>query len=227
MSSAQKLTAPLFAVDAPRNQSSPHRLRTRDGACAALIEKDGAEVVAVQDRHGRLIFEYDPQSGRGSLIMPEGDLALHAARGGIDLVAAEGIRCVSGGDLVFRSRSGASIGVGGSVIGADERGVALRGENLRVDAEQANLSMNRARYRGEQLDAQVSWVRLTMDKLESAAERVVARATNVFQRVQGLHQLKAGRLRTLVRDTISCKGRDVTVKAQEDVCVDGERINLG
>lgn len=204
---------------------------TRDGA-SARVEQDGAsEVLAVRDRAGRLLFQYDAASGKGMLIMPEGDLVLAAPRGSIEMVAAHGIRAVSAGEIELTSATAAGLRVTGRET---ESQVRLEGDRaeidaaaLRVSAKESDLDLGDAKARAGALNASVDRAELTFGTLLRSAGRVIEQAENVYQRVSELCELKAGRLRTLVRGSVWMKGEDLTLLAQKDVRVDGERINLG
>lgn len=63
--------------------ASGERLLTPSGAAAFVQE----ERIEVRDPKGRLLFEYDAATGRGSLTMPTGNLALRAPEGDIELIA--------------------------------------------------------------------------------------------------------------------------------------------
>jgi len=56
---------------------------------------------------------------------------------------------------------------------------------------------------------------------------LVERIGNVYRYVKELQQVKAGRLRSLVKGAIQLKGERMSLLAREDVHIDGERINLG
>jgi uncharacterized protein DUF3540 len=157
------------------------------------------------------------------------DLAL-VAEGNIDLVAGGRIRGVATEiDLQgVRSASlGANAGTSRAGLRVDPKRVVVGGEELDIAADTAAVRVGRARYLGDRLETTVQHVAQVFGKVESVVERLVARAGNVFHEVDELHQLKAGRLRTLVRGLVHMKGGDVSIKATDDVNVDGKRINLG
>ena len=64
-----------------------------DGACALLTRRDGEEAIEVRDTNDRVIFEYRPGSGKATLSMPSGDLALQAPDGNIELISGKEIKC--------------------------------------------------------------------------------------------------------------------------------------
>jgi hypothetical protein len=223
------LKSVAVAAEPESEPALARRLSTKSGACAEIVDRDGAEVVAIRDPRGRVLFEYDATTGSGALTMPEGDLSLHAPQGAIDLVAQKGVRCVSHGEISLQSRTAASLGVVGSAgkLRATRSGVTVAGERVDVTAAASELKLGRTTYVGERLDATLGAAQLMVEKLETNAERIITRAHDIFQKVRGLHQLKTNRVRTLVEDTVELKARDVTMKAGEDMNIDGERINLG
>lgn len=63
--------------------ASGERLATPSGASAFVHD----ERIEVWDPNGRILFEYDAATGKGSLTMPTGNLSLKAPDGDIELVA--------------------------------------------------------------------------------------------------------------------------------------------
>jgi hypothetical protein len=70
-------------------------------------------------------------------------------------------------------------------------------------------------------------ISLVAPRLETRAETVVTKAANVYETVEELAQLQAGRMRTLVKGSCHLKARDAFLKAEQDFKVDGEQIHLG
>lgn len=202
---------------AQRRSDPPEpEITTKDGARARVSRQGDGEVLTVLDRKGRVLFQYDAETGRGSLIMPEGDLRLCAPRGSIELVAAEGIRATAGGEIALEVPGDAGASA-----------VRLDGDALRVNAKESDLSLGDVRARAGALHAAVDRAELTFGSVLRSAGRVIDQAENLYQRVSELCEVKAGRLRTLVREGVWMKGEDVTVLARKDVRIDGEHINLG
>lgn len=218
---------------APHSTSRPSRVKrivTRGGAAASIAEREGHEVVTVHDRAGRVLFEYDADTGRGSLVAA-GGLSLQAPDGDIDLVAGGAIRGWAAGEISLTSASGASIGARAgdrkAGIRVSPERVTVAGEEIAVGAEKGDLRVGDARYHGRVLTSVIERVHTTAGKLESIAGRVIARADDLFQEVRALHELRAGRLRALVDGAIEMRGDEVRVDAREDVSIDGKRIQLG
>jgi hypothetical protein len=201
----------------------------RDGASARLERTDGAEALTVRDRDGRLLFQYDSASGRGVLVMPEGDLCLAAPRGRIELVAAGGIRAISGGEIAIEGKSGVRLGVvdGASSMRVDRDGAAIEADRATIRARETDLDLGDTGVRAAKLHAAIDSAEITVGSLVRTAGRVVEQAESLYQRVTELCEIKAGRLRALVKESVFVKGDDVTLLADKDVRVDGEHIHLG
>ncbi|MCA9625961.1 MAG: DUF3540 domain-containing protein [Myxococcales bacterium] len=202
-------------------------LHAPDGSSAEL---DG-ERLRIRDRRGAILFEYDAETGKGALTIPEGDLRLAAPRGSIELFAGEGLRCVSAGEVAFHSASSVSMtasdGTRSAGVSVDPGATAITGERLAVSAEEAELRLTRARYLGKWLEAGVERAEVTLEKMERRVGTLIARATNAYHYVEELHQLKTKRLRHRAVEGMHLDAGHVVMKAREDVDIDGERINLG
>ncbi len=221
--------ADSVADSAPISRVAPQRLCARDGSSAELDESD---VLRIRDRRGAILFEYDPDSGRGRLTLAEGDLSLEAPRGNIELLAGGEVRCLARGDIALHSASSVSMtasdAAGGRAgVQVDRRAVAITGERLALTADEAELRLERTRFLGDWVETGIARAELLVDKLESRVGTLVQRASNVFQFVEELHQLKTKRFRVRTEEGMQLDAGHVVMKAREDVDIDGAQINLG
>ncbi len=218
------MTAALRRIDQPE-------IVTQDGARARLEQRTGGETLTVRDRAGRLLFEYDAATGRGSLTMPEGDLRLCTPRGSIELLAAHGIRAAAGGDVSISSATAVALDVTGekerSSLRLDQGETTLRADKLEVEAQETDLKLGVAQARASSLASMVERAELRFGEVTRTAVRAIEQAENLYQRVGELYELKAGRLRALITDSLWMRGDDVTLLAKKDVRIDGDHINLG
>lgn len=216
----------LHAVEIPANHRS---LESADGSRVAIEGEPGEERLRVRDRHGALIFDYDPDSGRATLSVP-GDLSL-ATEGTLDLAAARGVCVTSPGPVAFHSSTVVSAGVSHegrfSGMRAVPQMLGLSGRRLDVTADEARLAVTRSELLGERAHATVERVKVTATRIETVAERAIQRFKNVYEHVDELKQQRLGRLRALVRGAIDLRGASATVIAEREVKIDGERIHLG
>ena len=79
----------------------------------------------------------------------------------------------------------------------------------------------------EGLTAEAPQLKLAAGRLELAARDLLATAQSFLQRIAGLLHLSAGRRHTQVDGTSVEHARQVVIKAQETVSVDGSTIHLG
>ncbi|NUP07442.1 MAG: DUF3540 domain-containing protein [Polyangiaceae bacterium] len=170
---------------------SGRRVVTSSGASAAVLD----ESIEVRDAAGRLIFEYDAATGKGALVVPNGDLTLKAPHGNIDLVAGKSI--------------------------------SLGTKQLTMTAERADVTFADMSYRAVRLDAAVEQAHVVLDRIEQVASNVLLRAREVVRHVEGLDHTTAGRVRALIRGAYSLKAERASVLAEDDVKIDGNRVNLG
>lgn len=132
------------------------RLHAKDGASVAIVERDGQERIEIRDAERRLVFEFDPVLKKATLCLPEGDLAVRAPNGNIELEA--------GGTIRMNSKT--------LQLGADKAELALRevvhtGERLIAKLDEARLVARR--------------IETVTDKLFERARSVFRTATDLHQ----------------------------------------------
>ncbi len=88
--------------------------------------------------------------------------------------------------------------------------------DLEFRTEKGNIAFQSARK-----------ISLRARRLETQADTVTAKAKNVYQSVEELNQLQAGRTRTLVEGSCHLQARDAFLNAGEDFKIDGKQILLG
>lgn len=175
---------------------------------AAIAASDGAQAVArdgaieLRDPTGALVATWDPAQRRLVVTSTEGDLHL-GARGRV--------RIEAGGDLELVS--GATARLEASVLEATSHHVS-------VDAGEAHL-----RAEASRLDAETHTVQV--GRLEVAAQRLFEAAGEAYREVEGLLQQRAGRARTLVKETFRLLAGRTDIASREDTVVDGKRVLLG
>ncbi len=230
MQPARKLDdGPSDSLRSPCSQARPAaRIAAKDGSAADI---DCDDVIRVRDRQGAILFEYDPERGRGRLMMRQGDLRLEAPKGNIHLIAGGEVRCMAAGELALHSASAVSMTAGGvgthGGIRVDRGSTAIAGRRLSVSADEADIRIDRARYAGKWLEAGVERAELLLGKLDSRVGTLIQRATHAFHYVEELHQLKAKRLRIRAEESMVLDAGHVVMTARDDVDIDGKQINLG
>lgn len=174
-----------------------------DGSQAGLERDQGRERLVVRDARQRLLFAYEPASGRCVISVPTGDLVLRAPDGRIELEAADGVRV----------RSEATVEVDADLVRTRVRRAEVQLEEGQVEAAVLTTSFRRLRQ--------------TVDVLELKAGRVVERAKESYRDIEGLAQTRAGRIRQVSEQAVHLLGRRLLLRAERDVKLDGDKIHLG
>lgn len=190
------------------------RIVSRGGASASIEERDGEERIAVRDASARLVFELDPETGR-CVVASAGDLSISAG-GDVEIVAGGSIRCRSEKQIALEAGSDGS----SSRFVLGKALAELTSRALRLAFTEASVS-------GERFAAKVGEAKLALTRLETVTERLFERAHSVFRTVEDLHQLRARRTRTLVKDGYYVKGGHATLEAEAEMKIDGKTIHLG
>ena len=207
--------------------------RLRTGEEIHLDQADGQERVRLTSSRGELIFEYDPVRRVTRLNVPEGDLQLAAPTGGIDLAAAHGVRLSTPRRVEIDGGAGVHLHSGSAAAGdrtaaqLDPGRLTLSGALLELLASRGEVRVDDLRYVGTRLNSALSDARISLDKLDVAAETVTRTATNVYDTVRGLLQSRAGRARTIVEKTFHIKSNKLFAKADQAIKINGEKIYLG
>jgi hypothetical protein len=210
----------LRAVDAGDPSIAERRLASASGAAAVLRGGEGEERLEVRDANDRVLFELDTVTGRAVVRAPSGNLALEAPDGDIELIARGAVRC-RGQRVELRAEAdGAALTLGRDLAELTARGIT-------VAAARADLLLAETKLVGARVAAHMRDAKLVAERVETAAERLFERARNVYRKVEELHQLEAGRTRTVVREGHVVKAGHAILQATEEVSIDGERIHLG
>lgn len=207
-----------------RSRIEPGVLTTNGKAEARVLSKNDQEILAVYDRSGELIFEYDPENDRSRVLVKSGD---------IDLAAPEGdINFSSGGRIRFDARSvevtaSGNGGVEQSRLSLGQLKTELQSAHLDIKSSKNSFELDDVNYRGKKLASRVSRAKLNWGRVESLVDTLVQKARASFTTVEELSQTRAGRMRTLVSGSFHLRAERAKLKTDKTVDIDGERINLG
>lgn len=223
--------AEVMPFPAPEPPASA-RVALADGAVAELGAGRAPQTLRLFAKEGQLLFEYDARTGKARATVERGDLELASDAGDVVLRAGRTLR-LEGEAVALAGRSGvhltagAGAGTNRSVLSLGRDALELASARLGVTAGQAELRIAETRFLGERLRGWVGDARLTLGRLETMATTVLQKARDLYRSVEGLSELKAGRVRTLVRGTWHARSRNTVLFAEQDVSIDGEKIHLG
>lgn len=202
-------------------------ITAEDGSSAVLERDDDGPVWRLRDAEGRLVFEH--RAGK-SVVHVADDLEL-AAGGDLVLRAAREVRVESGEAIAARALGPielcSEVSGGTSALSLDGDRARLTSAHVSVAAERADVKVTDANVVAKTLRTVAYRILERADRVERTADRVVERAREAFREIQELDQTKAGRLRLVADTALSLLGRSTTLKAREDVKVQGEKIYLG
>lgn len=120
--------------------------------------------------------------------------------------------------------------------------VSLRAHNLKLEAQktinveapEVNLTglTGTAKFSHSKLLSNWSEVRtgkslFIAESAEKIINTVTEKIVNVFKTIEGIEFTKANRIRTMVTGRLFYKARHVTLNAEEEVGIDGKKINMG
>lgn len=227
------MTRPAKVMPFPAHETpAPDRVMLADGAVAELGAGETPQTLRLFAKEGQLLFEYDARSGKARATVEKGDLELASSAGDLVLRAAQTLR-LEGEAVALAGRTGVHLAAGEGA-GTNRSGISLGGDALElasarlgVTAGQGELRIAETRFLGERLRGWVGDARLTLGRLETVAKTMVQTAQDLYRRVEGLSELKAGRVRALVKGTWHTRSRNTVMTAEQDVSIDGEKIHLG
>jgi hypothetical protein len=205
--------------------SSESKIKLTKGAHVETEGSTGEQILKVFSPKREMIFEYDEENNRARVNLEAGDLEFITQRGNITFASNK--------EIMFHGRS---IGMTGSkgiclgivnTLGKLRSTLTLRQQSIKIDspeftlnAERGDLNVEEAKYTGNRLLSKV-------DRLETIAVTVMAKARNIYRTVEELSQVRAGRMRTMVAKTFHFKSKKAFVKAEEDYKIKAEKIHLG
>jgi hypothetical protein len=194
----------IGVLNAQKAEPDPERaVVLENGTRAVVASPPEGEKLRVFSREGGLIFEHDTRTGKSRVDIPAGDLEVATKEGDISFNSAKRIRLCS------------------------QTAIEMKSPDFRIDARRGNIQIEVAKYQGKKFSGEISYVRLVMDRLESLADNVIAKAKNVYRTVEALTQLRTGRLRILVDATYQLKSKKAMLKTEEDFKLRAEKIYLG
>ena len=195
------------------------RIEAKSGASAELVVVDGREQLELRDSAACLLVRHDGETGRTTLICERGALAFSAPEGDIELSA--------GGEVRVKGDAGVQIASGRAAFSLRGALASLSSAALSVTAQRADLGVRDLAYAGERLRARLSDSKLVLDRVETIATQLTERCKEAIREVEGLSQLRAGRMRSLIKDGLFVRAGHASIEAEEDMKIDGQRVHLG
>jgi hypothetical protein len=207
-------------------------LHSASGAYAELTADLDSESLKIYSSDRKLLFQYDPLSGKTSVYVPSGDLEFIAPQGDITFASARGV-FLRGQTVQLTGEAGIRISVT-DMLGRILSGLTLQSQRAKLSSREVDMTARRGEFQIEEVNwtarkilGRVDHAKLVAGKFERFANTVIEKAKDVYTTVDGAVQLKAGRLRTLLDGTYHFMARKAYLKAREDFKVNAKKIHLG
>lgn len=202
------------------------------GAYIVMGESKSSPSLQVFSKRHELLIEYDAASGKTRINIEKGNLELSTQQGDIILDSSQNIR-LNANTIDLQSRSNIQLSVK-DALGQLISAISIRSQCLKLSSNQLELSAQRTslyskstNFIGEIFKANVKESTLVTETLTTLANTITEKAKNVYRMVEELTQLRTGRMRTLVKNTLHIKANKTYMTSEEDFKVNAEKIHLG
>ena len=115
----------------------------------------------------------------------------------------------------------------GSIELDSAKDVKIRGQAVQLDGKELRFSAERIGLRGRELEARLRRARIRVRRAEIVADVIVETARDVYRKVRGLAQLRAGRVKTIADGTVWLKAKQVIHRSTGAYKVRSDDIQLG
>lgn len=132
------------------------------------------------------------------------------------------------GDLEIATSVGrVSIAAQHGIDLASPRDVTLVAGALHATAVEGSLSIDTLTMLASLVRAEIERVKASGAAIDVAFDRSSERLGNAYRSVEGLDQVKAGRIEYAAKESLALHGENALVTADELVKIDGEQIHVG
>ena len=191
-----------------RNPSTPTPALRTEGGASCELTADGRSLV-LRDREGVVRVKF---SGDRCEIVTPRDLTVSAPDGVLRL-HGDAIRLEDGQ---------------GGALALEDAHLVVQAETCTVESERLDIrATDRLRVFVERFEGMSRSVQHVAETIDVRAGRWMARIGERIERVRGLAETRAGRMRIEVERAMHTRAERVNIRASREVDVDGERIQLG
>lgn len=186
-----------------RTEEGEHRARR---AASCLLEPEVGDLVLLAvatDGRSYVLAVLEREEGAAGSIVADGDLTIKLVKGRFAVAAQEGVELVSGKDV--------------SVVSGD----------LRVNAVDGTVALTRLSFLGDVVRAEIAKAKVLAGSFDTIAERISQKVKRAYRIVEETDHLRAEAVDYVAKKTMSLRGQNALVTAEELVKVDGDQIHLG
>lgn len=216
-----------------KQQAGPQSLVLKNGTIAEITEDSDFEKLQLRTNTGELIFEHNPETGKSRVNLQSGDLEFVTQKGDISFRAAGDIRFMSKQAIEMQSQIGVSLmttDIWGKILSSltlYSKKLSFQSPLIGMTAQKADLNIEESNYSGAKFVGRIGHSKLISQKVETLANDIFEKAKTVYRSVEGLTQLRTGRMKTMVEASYHLKSKNAFLKTEEDFKVKAEKIHLG
>ncbi|MFK5947444.1 MAG: DUF3540 domain-containing protein [Methylococcales bacterium] len=204
------------------------------GYGAYIVKGESATSPSLQvfSKRNELLIEYDAASEKTRINIEKGNLEFSTQEGDIILDSSQNIY-LNANTIDLESRSNIQLSVKDalgqliSAISIKPKWLKLSSQQLDMSAQRTSLYSKSTNFIGESFKANIKESTLVSEKLTTLANTITENAKNIYRTVEELSQLRTGRMRTLVKNTLHIKANKTYMKSQDDFKVNAKKIHLG
>ena len=222
----------LYIIGVLNIAPKPSRVDVDGGVYASVSNNEDKKSLQVFSGSDELLFEFEPDTDRIRLYMDTPNLEVQNRTGDLCFNTA-GRMHMKARSIELDGRHHIQMGVTQST-GTKRSQISLERNRVKLESEEACIHAGRGDFRfaemcytGKRFIGNVVHASFVMRRMESTVRTLVSRARNVYQKVDELAQLKAGRVKALVQGSYHMKAENTIMKAEKDYKVNADQIHLG
>jgi len=105
--------------------------------------------------------------------------------------------------------------------------ITLASEGLDIRSLRGKASIHDFTFLGQVFRGNINAVKIVSKTVTSITERLIRKARESYCWIEGLEQVKAGRIKYFAENSLFMKGKRSSLMAEKKVRIDGEKIHLG
>ena len=106
-------------------------------------------------------------------------------------------------------------------------GLALSAPDLTVEAERGKARIGALAAEGDSLESRFTSLATIADTMETVSGRVIERIGRLYRRVLEFEESKVSRMRLLVEGLFFLSAKNSSIRSEERIKIDAEKIHLG
>ena len=135
-------------------------------------------------------------------------------------------------DIIFKGDVSVKVKNGDLDFAAQK--LDFKGDDIALDSKKLDLrslcckaSINDFTFLGQVFRGNINAVKIVSKTVTSITERLIRKARESYRWIEGLEQVKAGRIKYFAENSLFMKGKRSSLMAEKKVKIDAKKIHLG